>query len=33
MANKPEALESKVEVKFRDMGWKIIWTPPYCPKF
>jgi hypothetical protein len=24
MTNRPEALESKVEVKFRDKGWKII---------
>ena len=31
--NKPEALESKVELLFREKGWKIIWTPPYCPKF
>jgi hypothetical protein len=32
-ANKPEALESLVELLFRDKGWKIVWTPPYCPKF
>ena len=31
--NKPEALQSKVELLFREKGWKIIWTPPYCPKF
>ena len=31
--NKPEALDSKVEFIFRSKGWKIIWTPPYCPKF
>ena len=27
------ALESKVEVLFREEQWEIIWTPPYCPKF
>ena len=31
--HKPEALDSKVEKLFREKGWKIIWTPPYCPKF
>ena len=31
--HKPEALDSKVERLFREKGWKIIWTPPYCPKF
>ena len=30
---KPVALESKVEVLFREEQWEIIWTPPYCPKF
>jgi hypothetical protein len=29
----PEVLDSKVERIFREKGWKIIWTPPYCPKF
>ena len=29
----PEVLDSKVERMFREKGWKIIWTPPYCPKF
>ena len=29
----PQALESKVEKAFAQRGWKIIWTPPYCPKF
>jgi len=33
MANKPEALDSKVEALFREKGWEIVWTPPYCPKF
>lgn len=32
-ANKPEALQSKVEAKFAQLGWSIVWTPPYCPKF
>ena len=32
-ANKPEALDSKVEALFREKGWGIVWTPPYCPKF
>jgi hypothetical protein len=32
-ANKPEALDSKVEALFRQKKWEIIWTPPYCPKF
>jgi transposase len=31
--NKPKALDSKVEREFRDRGWEIIWTPPYCPRF
>jgi hypothetical protein len=31
--HKPEALDSKVEKQFRALGWEIIWTPPYCPKF
>ena len=26
-------LSSAVENKFRALGWKIIWTPPYCPEF
>jgi hypothetical protein len=30
---KPEALASKVECLFDGRSWKIIWTPPYCPKF
>jgi hypothetical protein len=29
----PHVLDSKVERVFREKGWKIIWTPPYCPKF
>jgi hypothetical protein len=29
----PEVLDSKVERMFREKGWKIMWTPPYCPKF
>ena len=29
----PQVLDSKVERMFREKGWKIIWTPPYCPKF
>jgi hypothetical protein len=32
-AHCPAALESKVERAFGEKGWKIIWTPPYCPKF
>jgi hypothetical protein len=32
-ANKPEVLDSKVEKVFREKGWLIVWTPPYCPKF
>ena len=32
-ANKPEALDSKVEAMFRARGYGIVWTPPYCPKF
>ena len=32
-ASHPEVLDSKVERVFREKGWKIIWTPPYCPKF
>ena len=31
--NCPQALESKVERLFAEKNWKIIWTPPYCPKF
>ena len=31
--HKPEALDSKVEKQFRALGWEIIWTPPYSPKF
>ena len=27
--NKPEALQSKVELLFREKGWKIIWTPSH----
>ena len=26
-------LWSKVERMFAEKGWKIIWTPPYAPKF
>ena len=26
-------MDSKVELLFREKGWEIIWTPPYCPKF
>ena len=29
----PSALASKVEAMFMALGWFIIWTPPYCPKF
>jgi hypothetical protein len=29
----PSALDSKVGLLFREKGWEIIWTPPYCPKF
>ena len=32
-AHRPEVLESKVETMFRELGWKIIWTPPYAPKY
>ena len=32
-ANAPQVLNSKVEEAFRARGWKIIWTPPYCPKY
>ena len=32
-ANKPGVLDSKVEKAFRERGWFIVWTPPYCPKF
>jgi transposase len=32
-AHRPEVLESKVETMFREFGWKIIWTPPYAPKY
>lgn len=31
--NKPEALDSKPERIFRQKGWSLIWTPPYCPTF
>ena len=31
--HKPEALQSPVELLFEAKGWKIVWTPPYCPKF
>ena len=31
-ANKPHVLNSKVERVFREHGWRIVWTPPYCPK-
>ena len=27
-ANKPEALDSKVEAMFRTRGYGIVWTPP-----
>lgn len=30
--NAPHVLDSKVEQTFRELGWKIIWTPPYAPK-
>ena len=30
-ANKPDALDSKVERVLREHGWRIVWTPPYCP--
>ena len=29
----PQILDSRVERMFKEKGWKIIWTPPYCPKF
>jgi transposase len=29
--NKPEMLECKVEKFLHDKGFKVIWTPPYCP--
>ena len=31
--NKPDALDSKVERMFREKDWRIIWTPPYAPRF
>jgi hypothetical protein len=31
--HRPEVLWSKVERMFAEKGWKIIWTPPYAPKF
>ena len=33
VVHRPEVLESKVETMFRELGWKIIWTPPYAPKY
>jgi len=32
-AHKPEVLYSKVEAMFAEKEWKIVWTPPYAPKF
>ena len=32
-AHKPYVLESRLEKEFNKRGWKIIWTPQYCPKF
>jgi hypothetical protein len=32
-ANKPEVIDSEVEMAFRERGCLIVWTPPYCPKF
>jgi transposase len=29
--NKPEMLECKVKKFLHDKGFKVIWTPPYCP--
>ena len=29
--NKPDALNCIVENKFKDKGYEILWTPPYCP--
>ena len=29
--NKPEALKCKVETLFKEKGFEILWTPPYCP--
>jgi transposase len=29
--NKPEMLDCKVEKFLHDKGFKVIWTPPYCP--
>jgi transposase len=29
----PSSPNPKVERLIDDRGWKIIWTPPYCPKF
>ena len=31
-ANKPEALDSKVEAMFRTRGYGIVWTPPLLPE-
>ena len=32
-ANKHEVLSSRAETMLAGNGWKIVWTPPYCPKF
>jgi transposase len=28
----PDAVKSRTEKLFKPLGWKVIWTPPYCPK-
>ena len=30
--NTPEKLECKFEARMKEEGYKILWTPPYCPK-
>ena len=29
----PDWLQSDVQRKFNELGWTLIFTPPYCPKF
>ena len=30
--NKPEKLQCKFETRMKEEGYRILWTPPYCPK-
>ena len=29
----PRHTRSKIQIQFEDMGWKVIFTPPYCPQY